>query len=706
MKRRITRLLLFLMVACSTTTAHAAYIASKVTMTTAKDTKTMTFIGFADGAAQIWACPNDVTDATSASWQIDDGTSISVSTAAFTANKKYTLSTESYQDYARTLSADTQCYHFLKVTGNTSAEFFTWNMKDTPLFAKDFYLTGTVSGNVTDQYYGDNNESYIHTLAYSITNMAEAVFDHASIELSYDGGNTWTYYTTGLTLMSAKLPIMLPLDKKKVRYRITAYPKDCYKVVWNKAKWTYVTDDYDIYYTSRLTYKASSVIMNTGSGSGTDINMVQLGTTQGGCQIWACPGIDAHRYTNWKIDGGQKMSLEKDHFYTDTHYSLTTDYSTFDGNADVPEGSSIYHFIKVKGKTSADYFSWCGDKTFRANGYYLCPEFDFKTTSDVTIDKTDHCLKQGVEYALSNINGKALDSLLVMTSCDQGKTWQIVGGMKTGFTEEIKTFSNAETVCVSAENNTVRYKIAAYPKSVYKVIAENGCWTYETEDYPIAFPDLKFSIAAEMPGISTYAKDADTGAYTYDANVTWSVLSNMAELLDSVSLQCSTDDGNTWTPCGKSTEAEGTMTLKVPAGYAHYQFRAEPCLKGKLAATAIFHQYAVSETLTPVYNPEVSLTVSQTGSEEEFGNAFRTYKLSYALNDGLWQAHENASVAYSYDGGKSWHKFAAFEPSEQGEQTVTVDATKKQCKFRIKVKSNVQGAETYCTAETENISFE
>ncbi len=707
----IARTFFGLMAVCGIATAHAsAYQASKVTMCTGKDQLSMSLIGYASGGYQIWACKNNVTDTSSATWKIDDGTAFSSATASFEPNKKYELSTEDYQDYTRTLPADTLMYHFLRVTGNETADFFTWDMVNAPSskVVKDFYISGTVAANVEDQWYGDNYESYIHSLRITVTGMPETTFDHATLELSYDGGNTWTTYTSSLTIMSSVLPIMLPIDKQTVRYRITAYPKDCYKAVWDKAKWTRVTDDYDIYYTSRVAYEASKVTMTTKGkfyGS-TTVSYTQLGTTQGGCQIWSCPNNtnNDNNYNNarFNIDDNDCVSLVYNTYDKNTCFTLSSaDVSIWDSFKNIPTDASIYHFLKVKGKRDADYFNWDGTESLHPYSFYLCPKFEFKPTTDITLDKTEQCLTQGVEYFLSNINGLVLDSLVLRTSYDQGKTWTQAGGLTSGITEEIKTFSNAETVNVPSKGHTVRYQLMACPKSCYKILADGGCWTYETEDYPISLPDLNFSCSTDNIDLTTFNEDTRT----YNANVSWDILSNLSDLVSSVNIQCSTDNGKTWSTIETAASAKGTTTLKVPAGYAKYQFRAEPCLKDKFADIAILNQYAASETIAPVYTPEVSLAVTGNAAFEEEGNTFQTIKLSYALNEGLWQTHGNAAIYYSYDDGENWLKLKDFTPAKEGEQTVTVDSAEGQCKLRIRVKSDVQGGITYCTAETDNISF-
>ncbi len=555
-----------------------------------------------------------------------------------------------------------------------------------------------VAAEVTDKYYGD--DCYIHQLAYSITSTPDSAIAYGVIERSYDKGATWTTVSSDIFLnRSAVLPIMLPFDKETVRYRITAVPTAYYVGKWSDRELTSETSDYDITLASRIRYNAQSVVMNTGAGSGKNIDMVYLGFASDGCQVWGCQGIDKYMATYWKIDGGEKVSLRVDDFYSNTDYVLPKFDS--DEYRRIPEGTGHYHFIKVLEKEKAHYFTWYGTPEFHPYGWYLCPTFEFKPTADIYLDENDQCLKQNIQYTMKYIDGKAVKDMAVMASCDKGKTWNKVGGLSTGFTQGTNVFSNTETVSFSGAGNTVRYKIVANGADGYKVLAKDWAWTYETEDYPIALPNLNFSLSAKAPDLSSYAVDTRT----VDTEVTWNVLGSMPELLDSIQFQYSTDSGSTWTTLDKSTSATGAKAMKLPVGYDKYLLRAVPCLKGKLSDIAILHQNAVSDTVMLAYHPEASLSVAGYAAVEEQGNAFRTVKLKYTLNDDLLKTCGAAYLLYSYDEGKSWIKCDGFEPCKDGEQTVTIDASEKQCKFRIRVKSGIEGAKPYCTAETKNMTF-
>ncbi len=560
----------------------------------------------------------------------------------------------------------------------------------------------TITAELADKYYGVDNTNYIHLLKYSITGMSEDVFSSGDIMLSYDGGTTWSIACGGLTMMNASMPILLPLDKDKVRYRIIVYPKDDYKDQYTQDELTYETADYDINVDARVVYSASKVVMNTGQFSGTDVNLSLLGVTKGGYQIWGCQGIDSHIYTQWRIDDGSKLSLDLYDFYSNTNYTLTTNYSaTY--HRQVPDGTQHYHFIKVKGQTSAEYITWYGTENFRPYSYYLYSRFEFAPTTDITYSKTAPEMTQSIKYALKAIDGKVLDNIAVMASTDHGKTWMKVGGMTSGFDEGTKEFTNTETVTIPTIADTVRYKIIATAKSSYALLADNGCWTYETEDYPVDLSALNCSLQVETPNRSTYTQDATTNVRTYDAKMTWKVLCQ--EMIDAVDLQCSTDNGNTWTTIGTNNNAEGTETMKIPVTGTRYLFRAVPVLKEEFADVDILNQKAEAE-VAMTYDPIATLTISENTAMKDYEDQFHSITLNYTLNDDLWQTCEDASIAYSYDNGKSWMKLKSFTPSQTGEPTVTIDASEQQCKFRIQVKGGYTDANNYYTAETDNITFE
>lgn len=393
-----------------------------------------------------------------------------------------------------------------------------------------------VKAEVVEQYQGDN--CYINSLKYSITCTPDTAIAHGAIELSYDKGETWTTVTSDVFLnMEAKLPIMHSFDKVKVRYRITAVPQEIYKDTWSASELTCETEDYGLSPSTCPKFVANKVVMNTGQGSGTNINMTHLGNTKEGYQIWGCQGIDKHVYTQWRINDGEKLSYRiGNDFYSNTNYVLTTDYSSA-LSRNVPEGPQHYHFIKAKGNASAEYFTWYGSETFHPYSWYLCPTFELKPTAEIFLDTNDQSLKQSVKYTMKYIDGKAVKDMVLMASCDNGETWYSVGGLNTGFNEGTKVFGNTETVSIPVQGNTVRYKIVANGADGYKVLAKDWKWTYETEDYPVNIANLDFSITATTPDLGTYAEDANTGARTVDTQVTWSVLDKMTELLDSIKIQ-------------------------------------------------------------------------------------------------------------------------------------------------------------------------
>lgn len=351
------------------TAGATAYDATSVKMCTSAGNIDMVKIGMTADSCGIWVCRNIDKDADGVRWKMDDMVYVTSPTKKFVTNTLYQLA--NYTDllnYDRAIVGDTTVYVYLRAKGQEHAQCFLWDGDTLPDFASQFQITGSVTADVADAYYGD--DCYIHMLKYQISGMSEEAFDHYSIELSYDRGKTWKTYTDNATLMNATLPIMLPLEENTVRYRIKAYVKDVYQAAWNDSTWTYETSDYKIAPISRLRYEASKVMMNTGALWGTDIYFSLLGATKDGYQIWGAQGIDKHISTYWKVDNGARLSANLNSFYPYTIYNnLTSGYN--DTDRSIEEGTQWYHFVKPKSKSNIDYFMWDQNKRFHPYSFYL-----------------------------------------------------------------------------------------------------------------------------------------------------------------------------------------------------------------------------------------------------------------------------------------------------------------------------------------------
>ena len=678
---------------------NTPYTASKVVMSYNSGSRQMELIGTNADGYQIWTCPNDSGTAYQkyARWSIDDGDKISqANRSIFFANKKWELNTEYNNGSDCYTSIDSTDFYFLKVKTQTTADLLVWDRKKRPSFGSEFQVTGTVTPIVNEQSMSNNKATHIVGLSYS--GFKEFIFDYARIEYSYDKGATWQVAESNMDALSAA-SITHYCDYGQVRYRITVFPSDCYRVVLESDSIVTETGDYNLKF---IPYQAKKVIMNTGAGSGTDISMSYIGITEEGYQIWACQGIDAHRYTTWKIDDGKKLSLSIGDFFSNTYYTLADDYYSTDYR-DVPNGTQHLHVIKVKGESAADYFTWFGSSTFHPYSYYVNPTINLKTKSGCTVNDSNNGLRQELAYTIDEVNGLIIDHFVIETSYDSGKTWkEICRSADSPFEEATYHHENTLTADLTGEGETVRYRFSVYPKDFYKVLVKNGCLTYETEDQTITIDDVDFSLKANT--IDHTAYNENEGKRTYTANITWDVLSKKADWLYSVIFKYSLDNGDTWNTVDGSFNASGTQDIRVPAGYTHYKICVEPSLKHDLSSIAAIHHTVVDE-VTTTYAPAItSFAVDSCSSVIGCGH-LRSVTCSYALNDDLWQTRHYAVISYSYDNGSTWMPTKQFVPDKTGSRTLTVDASHGQCQLRLEVMSLIDDNDTRLATDTQNITF-
>ncbi len=704
-----TRLLVAIAALLCVEWAHATvYEASSVTMKTSSSDYAMSLLGETSDGYQIWGYQSTTTGIKQAEWQIDGGTAISFPISYFGTNSKRALLTSSakaYESYERNLTTDAQNSHFLKVKSQTTADFFTWDMTSSPAFASEFVVTGSLSASVSGGQYTNNNKSYTKTLSWTYTGITGALIGHLGIEASYDQGKTWTLAAT-VTDDATSADVEIDMSKSYVRYRLTAYTKDAYKVVADKDCYITETTDYYISAYGRVIYNASSVVMNTGTGTGTDIAMTKLGVCYGGYQIWACQGINSCAYTRWRIDDNSKISFTTADFMSNTEYTLNSDHKEAYLRK-VPEGTQHYHFIKVKGKESATYFSWYGASEFEAYGSFLSAKFSVKPETGISLNEDAKRLSQSVRWYFEGVTGMMIDSVSLDMSYDSGNTWNHVDTDSKSFGNAANyVFSSSSIIANFDEKATqVRYRATVYPKPAYKCVVENGYWQTETEDYPITVADAACEIQAVKLDRSAYSADANTGKRTYVAEVSWTAYKNMTDKFGGAEIQYSVDGGNTWTTTETVTTNSGTQSVKVPTGYTNYMFRLCPYAKEPLTNIAAYRTTAVSAALTTSYAPVVSsLTVANKAEDLTYGQ-FRKVTLSYTLNDELAQTCSRAYMYYSYDDGNTWIKMKGFVPVDNGQHTVMVDASKSQCKFRLLVNAAIDGTNTPCTLDTDNITL-
>ncbi len=717
MKGKISCIALLLTMLITLTASATAYDATSVKMLTSEGDIDMVKIGTTADSCGIWVCRNIDKDATKVKWQIDSLVNLSYDIQTFETNTLYTLANPSSMSADRDVAGDTTVYVYLKVKDQQHAQCFFWDGHSVPSFISQFQIPSSVTANVTDGYYGDN--CYIHLLKYQVSGVTWDALDHLSIDLSYDYGQTWTTYTTKATLMDATMPIKLSTDVRTVRYRFTAHIKNGYQAPLTDYTWICETSDYNINPAETPRYEASKVWMNTGMLAGWEVSYSHIGTAADGCQIWVAQGIDHYYNTYWKVDDGEKLSATIIRFRPYTIYhDLTNNYLVVsdkeDGAADrsIVEGTQWYHFVKVKSKAAISYFSWSpteeGSNRFRPYSFYLYADFTLNGM-EIVLNRNTHTLQRNMTYGVKHIDGEALDSIALYASTDQGKTWKKLSELTTGLSKGTKAFSKSELVDLPGNGTTIRYRVVAYANPIYKVLAENGQWVFETTDYPIQFTEVPATYSFTVDTISqrTYSNTEGTSRGTYRADISYQILSEVADQVDSLLIQCSNDHGKTWYTVDVFNSCQGETAVRVPAGYPSYQLRAVPFLKGDLANVTLLNQIVTATEQTLTYNPQVtSLTATKGQSVESCGKTLHTYTIRYKLNSDLYQTRRKASIAYSYDDGQHWYNLPSFEPNPSGEQTVTVDGSHEQCRFRINVGSTAYDNETSYSAETQNITFE
>ena len=455
-------------------------------------------------------------------------------------------------------------------------------------------------------------------------------------------------------------------------------------------------------------YQASKVVMNVGMWGGTDIYMTKLGVCKDGYQIWVCKGLDSYAYAYWTVDDGSKLSGSTGDFYSNTEYNLSTDYTTGYERC-VPEGTGHLHVIKVKAKEQVDYFTYYGSENFYPYSYYLQQNITFRVTQDPYLDEANKCLHAHVQYNLSGVYAAAIDSLHLDMSYDGGNTWntfntETASSLFHG--DNINNFAGSAAAYIADSATRVRYRVMVYPKADYKILVENGCWTYETEDYPIVIDGATCSISDVS--ISRNTTTDASAKKTLQAQLSWTAFENLADMLGGVDILCSGDKGKNWTLVGTVTNAgtSGTTTVNIPAGYTKYILRVCPFGKDPFTRVAALRPTADSETLSMTYSPQSTALTVASVSDDLVYEQFRTITLYYTLDTELFLACKQASLAYSYDDGATWQKMKTFAPTAAtGSKAILVDGSEKQCKFRILVNVDTDGTLIPYTFETDNVSL-
>lgn len=694
-------------IAYGTRANATVYEAKTVTMATImKDTPSADFvlIGETSDGCQIWSGLYPHRGAQMAFWTIDSK-NLSAAVDLFGLNTKYELNTDyaTYMSYPRSVTTDSTNLYFVKVKSAATADVFAWDGTNTPDFLGDFRIEPNVTLTAGDVSCINDRQALSQTLTWNVEGLGQAALNYIDIELSYDGGHTWTSVNK-TNEMSGNFNMVLPLTKDSVRYRATAYANEAYRLLIEDDR--YVSDETpstNISNTSRIAYNAGSVVMTVGT-SGSDINMSLLGVSYDGCQVWACRNTTGkYRYTHWTIDGVRQRFFERGDLYSNTLYHHMMPVYNWLALRDIPDGSQYMHYIKVYAKNQVDYFNWDGNKCFHATGFYMPAKLSVAPVGDIAVDENGNTT-QKVMWSVNGINTKMLGKVTVETSSDNGKTWNAATDVAVPSDEKTE-YSAMANVAIPANATKLNYRLTLYPKDEYWVVVEDGCWTATSEAQELTIDGTGCTMEATALHRANFTDNADATLRTIKADVKWTAFEGIADKFEHAEIQYSTDNGKTWAIAGTVTTATGEHSVNVPVGYTQYKFRIQAHPKAALDSVALLRPTATSEVLTTSYAPAVTAFAADGNVKTDEYGKLATLTVNYELNDDLYQTRGKAYLSYSYDNGQTWHQLKGFAPNKQGSNSVTVEAAKQQCKLRLEVESVIDGEALICTQETGEISL-
>lgn len=444
-------------------------------------------------------------------------------------------------------------------------------------------------------------------------------------------------------------------------------------------------------------YEANSVMMNTGAGSGTDMYFSLLGETKDGYQIWSGNNTSgSHRWTYWKIDGGDKISCSYTNINTNTKYHLDTSYSNY--FRDIESDSKYYHFLKVQGKTSADFFYWnMSSAPSFASEFYVVANVDFSTDAYKFVTK-DRCYKQTVNYKINGITKTVFDHCVVEYSTDSGTSWVGVA--------QLDSMAGTVQAKVPWTATAVRYRVKAYPKSSYKVVVENGYWAVaDTTDRELKPTDVDYSF--NVTDLKSSCKTDNYGNKLYTPIVSYSCSDNIKDAFSTGRILSSIDGGETWSPVMRDLKSsKGSFSTTVLAGFTRYMFR--------IYWESVSGAQDIKE-LNPVAQIDTCLTyapafvVAQLKSEIDDGKDQIHKTLSptvqFLLNDDLYMTcRGNAVISVSSDDGATWTELSQVAVNKKiCTAQVTIPADKTQYKFRIQLKSVIDEDHKTMTEQTVSV---
>ena len=454
-------------------------------------------------------------------------------------------------------------------------------------------------------------------------------------------------------------------------------------------------------YTANATvYAAQSVVMNTGTGDGVNINFAYLGETSDGYQIWSGNNTSNgnYRYTYWRIDGGDKISNGISKFNLNTQLELSTSYNSWLNWAfrDIEADPKYYHFVKVINKTEAKHFCWNMSSTPSfISGYYLAGGSVDATAGDYELLGKEHCYKQQISWSMRGISEDCYGYSNIEYSTDGGSTWQQIA--------MVDSIEGLTTVKIPWTAEKVRYRITAYPKACYKVVVKDGCWTYtDSVDHELKPTGITSRIMASDIK-SGYYEDKSTNERLYQPTIRLYASDNLLAALNNSKIMFSLDGGDVWLPAGNTDIGDGSLKISVNAGYTKYRFRVLSNSISEFSHISGFNPVATSDLYTVTYSPSVDLIYLNGSIDENRDESAKTFSptIGYVFNDDFYQTcRSNAEISLSTDGGNTWTEIGSFAvTAAEGTQKVTIPADMAQYKFRIEVTSII---DRYRPEQVEN----
>lgn len=363
-----------------------------------------------------------------------------------------------------------------------------------------------------------SDSEWTNYIQFNVSDISADVVDHIALEYHDKDATEWTHLAdfTDLSGTYSK-----SADNAPYYYRLVIHLKEEYKSLAADGCFIRETGAIDDNgkpgQAEYLVYGgADKVLMNTGQGSGTNINMVLLGSTSNGYQIWSCNNPTGNKaYTKWLITyAGEEydMSYEFSDLGYNDEITLRTGYFSWFTRY-IPTDASKYFFFRKFNLLNAGGTVFCWDMSTTPSfisKYYVRTNITLKVKPAV-YNASDKTYQQQVAWNVNAINLDMLKNVEVQQSTDGGKTWTSVytGDYSLG----------ALTVDLPYSKKEARYRINVYPKDQYKVVVEHGYWASTSANQQLEPTDLSCSISAAAIDTDSFARDEATGEKTYQTTL-------------------------------------------------------------------------------------------------------------------------------------------------------------------------------------------